>query len=80
VHIYKASRDGKDIAESFKATLLPQPMNEEEEEEEEEKEGPQSKGFLVTNGDLLGGSVPEGHNVKDEIKFSLEGLAEFVDT
>ena len=81
MHIYKVSRDGKDIAELFKATLLPQPMDEEEEEEEEaEKEGPQSKGFVVTNGDFLGGSVPEGHNVKDEIKVSLEGLAELVDT
>jgi len=73
VHIYKASEDGKDIAESFKATLLPRPMNEEE-------EGLRPKGFGVTLGDLLGGSVPEDHNSKDEIEFSLEQLAEFVDT
>src|SRR5205807_9984090 len=70
VYLYQASEDGKDIVESFKATLLPRPKN--------EKEGLQPIGFRVTLGDLLGGSVPEGHSSVDEIEFSLEELAEFV--
>ena len=73
VHIYKASEDRKDIVESFKATMLPPSMNKEE-------EGLQPIGFGVTLGDLFGGSDPEDHNSKYEIKFSLEELAEFVNT
>src|SRR5205807_4387033 len=72
VYVYQASEGGKDIVESFKATLLPRPKN--------EKEGLQHIGFGVTLGDLLGGSVPEGHSTVNEIEFSLEDLAEFVNT
>ena len=67
VYIYRASEDGKDIMESFRATVLPPPPA---------GEGP--KEFGVTMGELLGDSVPEGQDPADAIMFDLEGLEDFI--
>ena len=68
LYVYRASEDGKDIVESFKATVLPPPSVDEG--------GP--KGFGVTMEELLGDSVPEGHDPADVMMFHLEGLEKFV--
>jgi hypothetical protein len=68
LHVYRASEDGKDIIESFGATVLPPPP----------ADGGGPKEFAVTMEDLLGGSVPEGQDPADVIVFGLEGLEEFV--
>jgi len=70
VQLYKTSEDGKDIMESFSATLLPRPPNQEN--------GPIEFGISLE--DLFGGSVPEGHDPRTEILFNLENLAEFITT
>ena len=72
VHVYKASEDGKDIRESFMATLLPSPEGDLDKE--------RLSGFGVALEDLLGGNVPEGNDPKDDIRFSLKELEEFVRT
>ena len=72
VHVYKACEDGKEIKESFVATLLPPPEGDSEEEEISE--------FGVELVDLLGDNVPKGHNPKNKVMFSLKELEEFVRT
>ena len=70
VQVYKTSQDKKEILKSFGATLLPRPMN------QEDKPGE----FGIALEDLFGGSVPEGHEPRDEVMFYLEELVEFVTT
>jgi len=72
VHVYKACEDGKEIKESFMATLLPPPEGDLEEEE--------ISGFGVELVDLLGDNVPKGHDPKSKVMFSLKKLGEFVRT
>ena len=64
VYIYKANEDENDIKQSFRATLLPPPMN--------EAEAP--TGFGISLEDLLGGRVPNNHDPKDVIWFSFKRL------
>ena len=72
VHVYKVCEDGKEIKESFMATLLPPPERGWEEEE--------ISGFGVELVDLLGDNVPKGHDPKSKVMFSLKKLGEFVRT
>ncbi|KAG0641774.1 hypothetical protein HOY80DRAFT_1111223 [Tuber brumale] len=79
VHVYKACEDGKEIKESFMATLLPPPEGDLEPPEgnlEEEE----ISGFGVELVDLLGDNVPKGHDPKNKVMFSLKELEKFVRT
>jgi len=69
VHVYKACEDGKEIKESFMATLLPPPEGDSEEEE--------ISGFGVELPDLLGDNVPNSHDPKNKVMFSLKELEKF---
>jgi len=68
IHVFKASDDGKDIVETFTATLLPRPAI--------EQEAPTR--FGITLDDLFGGSVPTEQNPKKVFWFSLERLEKYV--
>lgn len=68
LYLYKANKDREDIEESFRATLLPQPVN--------ETEGP--TGFGISLEDLLGGHVPESQDRKDVVWFGFKRLEKFV--
>ena len=70
VNVYKASKDGKEIQESFMAILLAPPKVALDKEE--------ISGFWVALEDLLGDNVPEGHDPKNKVMFSLKVLEEFV--
>ncbi|KAG0638986.1 hypothetical protein HOY80DRAFT_1046509 [Tuber brumale] len=79
VHVYKACEEGKEIKESFMATLLPPPEGDLEPPvgnlEKEERSG-----FGVELVDLLGDNVPMGHDPKNKVMFSLKELEKFVGT
>lgn len=68
LHIFKASKEGDDISETFSATLLPP--------EPEASEAP--KVFEITLGDMLGNLALKGQE-KHKITFELEDLKEVVE-
>ncbi|PWW76377.1 hypothetical protein C7212DRAFT_343573 [Tuber magnatum] len=68
MHVYRASKDGQDIEQSFGATLLPDP----------DVDRGDPKEFGVTIEDLLGDSLPKGQDPGDCIMFCLDGLQEFI--
>ncbi|RPB02594.1 hypothetical protein L873DRAFT_418813 [Choiromyces venosus 120613-1] len=68
LHVYRANEDGRDIVQSFEATLLPQPV----------VDGGGPKEFGITMEELLGDSVPEGQDPGDRIMFCLENLRDFI--
>ncbi|CUS10855.1 unnamed protein product [Tuber aestivum] len=68
MHVYRASKDGREIEKSFEATLFPEP----------DVDGGDPKEFGVTMEDLLGDSLPKGQDPSDCIMFCLDGLREFI--
>ncbi|KAG0137950.1 hypothetical protein HOY82DRAFT_645060 [Tuber indicum] len=79
VHVYKACQDGKEIMESFMATLL-LPLEGDLEPPEGNLEKEERSGFGVELVDLLGDNVPMGHDPKNKGMFSLKELEKFVGT
>ncbi|KAG0633144.1 hypothetical protein HOY80DRAFT_659537 [Tuber brumale] len=82
VHVYKACEDGKEIKESFMATLLLLPPEKDLEPLEGNLEDPEEEisGFVIELVDLLGDNIPKGHDPKDKVMFSLKELEKFVGT
>ncbi|KAG0642793.1 hypothetical protein HOY80DRAFT_1134285 [Tuber brumale] len=69
LHIFKASKEGDDIVESFSANLLPK----------QPADTAAPKEFGITLHDMLGKLVPAGHDPEQEITFPLGDLKEVIE-